>query len=313
MREKNVMSYNAMLSLYLGIGDFMSARKVFNEMGERNIASWNAMINGYAKVGRMREACELFDEMPMRNEVSYTIIISGCVGVSDLFRVLLDFSITPMFLLRDGRDWTAPEKKLESVWDDEEQFDDVVRCRSKLLESVWDDEEQFDDVVRCRSKLYALMEKLFLSLRVLNSSFIENSFIIQEGDPVNEMFFLMRGNLLTMATNGGRAGFFNSVSLKASDYCGDGLLTWALNPNASLTLPASTRTVYRNFEKFHRHLKDIPNYTLYLPHKMIVSSSTEDAFVHQYFIQLDKYVQPTNMKCGIFSVPFPRYIFLEVC
>ncbi|KAM3338162.1 hypothetical protein P3S68_031379 [Capsicum galapagoense] len=111
MREKNVMSYNAMLSLYLGIGDFMSARKVFNEMGERNIASWNAMINGYAKVGRMREACELFDEMPMRNEVSYTIIISGCVGVSDLFRVLLDFSITPMFLLRDGRDWTAPEKK----------------------------------------------------------------------------------------------------------------------------------------------------------------------------------------------------------
>ncbi|KAM3265126.1 hypothetical protein P3L10_002120 [Capsicum annuum] len=53
----------------------------------------------------------------------------------------------------------------------------------------------------------------------------------------------MRGNLLTMATNGGRTGFFNSVSLKATDYCGDGLLTWALNPNASLTLPASTRTV----------------------------------------------------------------------
>ncbi|KAF3645080.1 hypothetical protein FXO37_21140 [Capsicum annuum] len=80
MPEKNVVSYNAMLSGYLGIGDFMSARKMFDEMGERNVASWNAMINGYVKVGRMREVCELFNEMPERNKVSYTIVISGCVG-----------------------------------------------------------------------------------------------------------------------------------------------------------------------------------------------------------------------------------------
>ncbi|PHT28616.1 hypothetical protein CQW23_31749 [Capsicum baccatum] len=54
MPENNVVSYNAMLSGYLWIGDFMSARKVFDEMGERNIVSWNTMINGYLKVGRMR-------------------------------------------------------------------------------------------------------------------------------------------------------------------------------------------------------------------------------------------------------------------
>ncbi|KAF3646793.1 hypothetical protein FXO38_18988 [Capsicum annuum] len=56
MPEKNVVSYNVMLSGYLGIGDFMSARKMFDEMGERNVASWNAMINGYVKVGRIRKA-----------------------------------------------------------------------------------------------------------------------------------------------------------------------------------------------------------------------------------------------------------------
>ncbi|KAM3249044.1 hypothetical protein P3L10_010813 [Capsicum annuum] len=39
MPEKNVVSYNEMLSGYLEIGDFMSARKMFDEMGERNIAS----------------------------------------------------------------------------------------------------------------------------------------------------------------------------------------------------------------------------------------------------------------------------------
>ncbi|XP_073123578.1 uncharacterized protein [Henckelia pumila] len=48
---------------------------------------------------------------------------------------------------------------------------------------------------------------------------------------------------------------------------------------------------YRNFERLHKHLKDIPNYTLHLPPKRIFSSSTEDSFVHQRCIQLDKYLQ----------------------
>ncbi|KAK9053376.1 hypothetical protein SSX86_030009 [Deinandra increscens subsp. villosa] len=48
---------------------------------------------------------------------------------------------------------------------------------------------------------------------------------------------------------------------------------------------------YRNFERLHRRLKDIPNFTLHLPPKRIFSSSTEDAFVYQRCIQLDKYLQ----------------------
>lgn len=73
--------------------------------------------------------------------------------------------------------------------------------------------------------------------------YTENSFILREGDPVDEMLFIMRGNLLTMTTNGGRTGFFNSVNLKAGDFCGEELLTWALDPNSSPSLPTSTRTV----------------------------------------------------------------------
>ncbi|CAN0927772.1 Sorting nexin-16 [Linum grandiflorum] len=48
---------------------------------------------------------------------------------------------------------------------------------------------------------------------------------------------------------------------------------------------------YSNFERLHRHLKDIPNYNLHLPPKRIFSSSTEDSFVHERCIQLDKYLQ----------------------
>ncbi|KAG8364285.1 hypothetical protein BUALT_Bualt19G0112500 [Buddleja alternifolia] len=53
----------------------------------------------------------------------------------------------------------------------------------------------------------------------------------------------------------------------------------------------SVKRRYRNFERLHRHLKDIPNYTLHLPPKRIFSSSTEDTFVHERCIQLDKYLQ----------------------
>lgn len=73
--------------------------------------------------------------------------------------------------------------------------------------------------------------------------FTEKSLIIREGDPVDEMLFIMRGNLLTMTTNGGRTGFFNSDYLKAGDFCGEELLTWALDPNSSSSLRTSTRTV----------------------------------------------------------------------
>ncbi|GLT71979.1 hypothetical protein SLA2020_439560 [Shorea laevis] len=73
--------------------------------------------------------------------------------------------------------------------------------------------------------------------------YTEESYIVREGDPVDEMLFVMRGNLATMTTNGGRTGFFNSANLKAGDFCGEELLTWALDPRSSANLPISTRTV----------------------------------------------------------------------
>ncbi|KAF5800519.1 putative potassium channel, voltage-dependent, EAG/ELK/ERG, rmlC-like jelly roll [Helianthus annuus] len=73
--------------------------------------------------------------------------------------------------------------------------------------------------------------------------YTEKSYIVREGDPVDEMHFVMRGKLLTVTTNGGRTGFFNSEELKAGDFCGEELLTWALDPHTSSNLPISTRTV----------------------------------------------------------------------
>lgn len=85
--------------------------------------------------------------------------------------------------------------------------------------------------------LDAICERLLLSLNT------KGTFIVREGDPVNEMLFVIRGQLESSTTDGGRSGFFNCITLRPGDFCGEELLTWALLPTSSLNLPCSTRTV----------------------------------------------------------------------
>jgi len=94
--------------------------------------------------------------------------------------------------------------------------------------------------------------------------YTEGSCIIREGDPVNEMFFIMGGRLESMTTDGGRTGFFNSNVLQGGDFCGEELLTWALDPASGSSLPSSTRTVkalseLEGFALRAHHLKFVAN------------------------------------------------------
>ncbi|KAK2974034.1 hypothetical protein RJ640_006226 [Escallonia rubra] len=73
--------------------------------------------------------------------------------------------------------------------------------------------------------------------------YTEDSYIVREGDPVDEMLFIIRGRLESVTTDGGRSGFFNRSLLKEGAFCGEELLTWALDPKSGANLPSSTRTV----------------------------------------------------------------------
>ncbi|KAH9310210.1 hypothetical protein KI387_038121, partial [Taxus chinensis] len=92
--------------------------------------------------------------------------------------------------------------------------------------------ESMDD-----SLLDAMCERLKPSLHT------EDTYIVREGDPIDEMLFIIRGHLESVTTNGGRTGFFNRGLLKQGDFCGEELLTWALDPKSGVNLPSSTRTV----------------------------------------------------------------------
>ncbi|MQM03513.1 hypothetical protein Taro_036293 [Colocasia esculenta] len=79
--------------------------------------------------------------------------------------------------------------------------------------------------------------------RLKPSLYTESTYIVREGDPVDEMLFIIRGRLESVTTDGGRSGFFNRSLLKEGDFCGEELLTWALDPKSGSNLPSSTRTV----------------------------------------------------------------------
>ncbi|XP_010031969.2 protein CNGC15b [Eucalyptus grandis] len=71
----------------------------------------------------------------------------------------------------------------------------------------------------------------------------QNMYLVREGDLTEDMFFIIRGHLESWTTNDSRTGFFNSVQLGPGDFCGEELLTWALDPSQGVILPTSTRTV----------------------------------------------------------------------
>ncbi|KNA23297.1 hypothetical protein SOVF_026090 [Spinacia oleracea] len=97
-----------------------------------------------------------------------------------------------------------------------------------------------------RVPLFANMDERLLDAiceRLKPSLYTEQTYIVREGDPVDEMIFIIRGHLESVTTDGGRSGFFNRGLLKEGDFCGEELLTWALDPKSSINLPLSTRTV----------------------------------------------------------------------
>ncbi|CAM8920213.1 unnamed protein product [Rhodiola kirilowii] len=58
--------------------DVEVARKLFDEMSDRNVVSWTAMISGYMRLGQIGNAILLFEKMPERDVPSWNSIISGC-------------------------------------------------------------------------------------------------------------------------------------------------------------------------------------------------------------------------------------------
>lgn len=71
----------------------------------------------------------------------------------------------------------------------------------------------------------------------------EDSYIIREGEPLGKMVFILRGNILTYATNNnGTNGSTTNICLKKGDIYGEELVKWASNSvTSSPNLPVLTK------------------------------------------------------------------------
>ncbi|KAI3508852.1 hypothetical protein L1887_23872 [Cichorium endivia] len=87
-----------------------------------------------------------------------------------------------------------------------------------------------------------------ICLRLKPRLYTNNSYIIREGDRVDEMLFIIRGQLESATTN----RFFINDFLRERDFCGDELLIWAFDAEFDANLPSSTRTLkaLRDVEAF---------------------------------------------------------------
>ncbi|KAL9436490.1 hypothetical protein AB3S75_022525 [Citrus x aurantiifolia] len=75
--QSHVYVNTALVNMYVSIGFLKDSSKLFDEMPERNLVTWNVMITGLVKWGELEFARSLFEEMPCRNVVSWTGIIDG--------------------------------------------------------------------------------------------------------------------------------------------------------------------------------------------------------------------------------------------
>lgn len=78
---------NALVSMYAKSGDLVAARKVFEGMAQKDVVSWNSMISAYVAVGQWVQAVELFERMRAEeaevNSVTWNTIAGVYINTRD--------------------------------------------------------------------------------------------------------------------------------------------------------------------------------------------------------------------------------------
>ncbi|KAB1227226.1 hypothetical protein CJ030_MR1G007859 [Morella rubra] len=73
---------SALVTMYAKRGNIESANKVFKRQCERDLVSWNSMISGYAQHGHGKKAIEVFEEMRAQkiemDYITFIGVISAC-------------------------------------------------------------------------------------------------------------------------------------------------------------------------------------------------------------------------------------------
>ncbi|XP_068647602.1 pentatricopeptide repeat-containing protein At5g66520-like [Aristolochia californica] len=90
---KDVYIRNALIHFYGAHHELSESRRVFDENPrQRDTVTWNAILAGYARDGHMNVSERLFEEMPYRDVISWSTMIMGYVRSGELEKGLQLFS-----------------------------------------------------------------------------------------------------------------------------------------------------------------------------------------------------------------------------
>lgn len=103
--ELNISLATALVDMYAKCGQLEQSRELFNSMREKDVISWNVMISGYGMHGYAKSAIEIFQDMEKTNlnpnELTFLALLSACnhSGLVEegkyLFYKIQDYSLKP--------------------------------------------------------------------------------------------------------------------------------------------------------------------------------------------------------------------------
>ncbi|KAK3032528.1 hypothetical protein RJ639_036443 [Escallonia herrerae] len=80
---------NALIDMYANCGDLRSSRTVFDVMKERDVVSWTALVSAYMDRGLLHEAEEIFNSMQVNPDlISWNALISGFARHGEIQRAV---------------------------------------------------------------------------------------------------------------------------------------------------------------------------------------------------------------------------------
>ncbi|CAN6477297.1 unnamed protein product [Victoria cruziana] len=95
--SSNVFVQNALIHMYAANKSIGDARQLFDRMPERDLVSWNSLISGYGQNGCFRDVLALFQEMQAQNvladEITMGKVILACshLGEWGIARLMVEY------------------------------------------------------------------------------------------------------------------------------------------------------------------------------------------------------------------------------
>ena len=126
MPERNVVSWNTVVSGFTRAGDMVSARSVFDRMPIRDAISWNLMISGYATSGDVEAARSLFDEMDQKDVISWTAMVSAYAKIGDMDSSKVLFDLMPV---KNLVSWNA----MITAYNHNSRYDEALRTFQQMM------------------------------------------------------------------------------------------------------------------------------------------------------------------------------------